>query len=54
VNLIKNGLGSAIPRGAETFEAEGVVAKTAWPLYDRRGARLAWKLKASDFRAGRR
>lgn len=36
------------------FHAEGVVAKTAVPLYDRRGQRLMWKLKSRDFKVGRR
>ena len=37
-----------------TFMAEGVVARTVEPLYDNRGERLMWKLKAKDFQAGRR
>lgn len=37
-----------------TFDAEGVVARTPVPLYDRRGERVIWKLKAKDFRAGKR
>lgn len=36
------------------FAAEGVVARTVEPLYDNRGERVMWKLKAKDFRAGRR
>jgi hypothetical protein len=33
------------------FEAEGIVARTATPLFDRRGERMITKIKAVDFRA---
>lgn len=33
-----------------TYFAEGVVAKTIVPLYDNRGERVMWKLKARDFK----
>lgn len=33
------------------FEAEGIVARTATPLFDRRGERMITKVKAVDFRA---
>lgn len=36
------------------FEAEGIVARAYPELCDRRGRRLMWKLKFSDFREGRR
>lgn len=36
------------------IEPEGIVARAAHDLCDRRGKRLMWKLKFSDFRAGRR
>lgn len=36
------------------FEIEGVVARPLAPLYDNRGRRVMWKLKGSDFRAGKR
>lgn len=36
------------------FEIEGVVARPLTPLYDGRGRRVMWKLKGSDFRAGKR
>lgn len=32
------------------FEAEGIVARTATPLFDRTGARMITKIKAVDFR----
>lgn len=38
----------------EEREAEGVVARTIETLYDKHGKRLTIKLKASDFRAGKR
>lgn len=38
----------------EEREAEGVIAKSPVPLYNSRGERVMWKLKASDFRAGKR
>lgn len=34
-----------------TFEAEGIVARTATPLFDRKGERMITKIKAVDFRA---
>jgi len=41
--------GSSVP-----FEAEGIVARPLYPLFDNRGNRVMWKLKGSDFRAGKR
>lgn len=35
-------------------EAEGIVARPSVPLFDRYGNRVMWKIKASDFRAGKR
>jgi len=35
-------------------EAEGVIAKAPVPLYNSRGQRVMFKLKGSDFRAGKR
>jgi hypothetical protein len=32
------------------FEAEGIVARTATPLFDRRGERMITKIKAVDFK----
>jgi ATP-dependent RNA circularization protein (DNA/RNA ligase family) len=55
VELVRSGFASDVADEFDaTFHAEGVVAKTAVPLYDRRGERLMWKLKAKDFRAGKR
>lgn len=39
---------------AADFEIEGVVARPLVPLYNTRGDRVMWKLKGSDFRAGKR
>jgi len=38
----------------EPREAEGVVARPAVPLFDRRGKRVIFKLKASDYRKGKK
>jgi hypothetical protein len=55
VNLCRNGFSSDAAENYDPeFAAEGVVARTAVPLYDRRGDRIMWKLKAKDFRAGKR
>ncbi len=49
--LVRDGLGSTVAaiEGAEGHKAEGVVAFTAEPLYNNRGQRLMFKLKAEDF-----
>ncbi len=38
----------------EEREAEGVIAKAPVPLFNNRGQRVMFKLKGSDFRAGKR
>lgn len=55
VKLVQGGFASdAATTFDPEFMAEGVVARTVEPLYDNRGERLVWKLKAKDFRGGRR
>lgn len=45
--ICKNGFKSQL---SDKKMAEGVVAKTKVPLYDRRGERICWKLKNRDFK----
>lgn len=47
-------LRSLIAAEPEKFECEGIVARPLTPLYDGQGRRVMWKLKGSDFRAGKR
>lgn len=47
---INNGPFKSVIAQDKTYQAEGVVAKTIIPLYDNRGERVMWKLKASDFK----
>lgn len=55
VSLVRDGFASDHAQEFDpTFMAEGVVARTSVPLFDRRGERVIWKLKAKDFRAGKR
>lgn len=46
--------GGSVKKGLRStwgdFEAEGIVARTATPLFDRRGERMITKIKAVDFR----
>jgi len=51
VERVRAGVPSVV---ATTSIAEGVVARTREPLFDRRGQRLILKLKTSDFKAGKR
>jgi hypothetical protein len=55
VEMVKLGFASDVPDVFDgNFPGEGVVARTSVPLYDRRGERVTWKLKARDFRPGKR
>jgi hypothetical protein len=45
--FVQNGFKSWLGDGKQ--QAEGIVAKTSIPLFDRRGRRLIWKLKTKDF-----
>jgi len=47
--LVRRGVVSDVAEPRDpNFLAEGVVAKTAYPLYTNRGDRLIWKLKSKD------
>lgn len=53
LSLVKDGLLSLVADaeapGNTSRQAEGIVARTEPALFDRRGARLMWKLKERDF-----
>lgn len=51
VDLVRQGYASDVADEFDpTFMAEGIVAKTLEPLYDNRGERVMFKLKARDFK----
>lgn len=53
INIVKFGLGYDDPYLISqwgNFEAEGIVARPAVPLFDRQGKRIITKVKARDFR----
>jgi RNA ligase-like protein len=55
VDIVRQGYASDVADEFDpTFMAEGIVAKTIEPLYDNRGERVMFKLKARDFRATRK
>lgn len=51
VELVRNNQLSAVADAHR--RAEGVVARPAVPLFDRRGERVMWKLKTRDFTKGK-
>ena len=55
ISTVQEGLGSAVAfleNRCMAVDAEGIVARTDPLLFDRRGQRLVWKLKARDFPMG--
>lgn len=53
-NVLAHSLVARSEAGRDDIEPEGIVARSYPELLSRRGDRLMWKLKYSDFRAGKR
>lgn len=54
VDFIRYHQQKSVVAGDSTIEPEGIVARTPVPLLNNAGKRVMWKLKHSDFRAGKR
>lgn len=55
VEKVKRGIPSEVAKNhGKEFQAEGIVARSIEPIYDRRGERVMLKLKTKDFKPGKR
>jgi ATP-dependent RNA circularization protein (DNA/RNA ligase family) len=54
IEYVRDGFPSLVAsKHDKVHQAEGIVARPAVPLYDRRGERVIFKLKTKDFKAGK-